>query len=140
MKGLPSAPVTTVALPIRMLTKTEIDETVEGFLNHALTFYPAEEIYVAIKQLEEANKVAIRKLKEVAVESAGERFKGESRGTIFGHKVELRSRTEWSYSQEVQDLVERQKAELKSAQLAEQATGKAIKLEADTQIIVTLAK
>lgn len=127
-------------LPMLSFTKSEIAERVETWLNDALEEHDASQVYVMLKQMEEAITTALDKTKPVAFESMATAFGGQTKGEILGHDVKLSYTKTWIYSEAVSALKERQKAELKAAQLTEQANGTATQTTEPGRITVTLKK
>ena len=103
-----------------------------------LELHDASELYVFLKQAEEAIDNAIIKLKKTAFESFCEQFRGEMSGTVLGHQVKLTYPTKWIYSFEIEALADEQKKILKAAQLIEQTDGKAKKEQELGRVSVTL--
>jgi hypothetical protein len=127
-------------LPLASLSKAEIDERVADWLNTALELHSPDELFVFLKQYEEAINNAIEKTKEIAFIKMANRFKGETKGFVLGHEVKLSYPVTWIYSAAVAELKEKQKAELKSLELKEQANGTAIRETQPGRITVTLRK
>ena len=76
-------------LPLRSLTKTEIDTSVEDWLNDILENQSHGHVYVFAKQMEAAVKFILEKIRPGAFHDLGEQLKGQMTGEILGHKVNL---------------------------------------------------
>jgi hypothetical protein len=120
-------------LPAGALTKTQMEDAVEVWLNGQLIDSDPAPLYVKLKQLEFAVKGALEKLNEQAFNDAGQKFGGLNAGTIYGQRVELSYPKRWQYSPAITELVEEQKTALEVAQkleqqahTAEQVTGKGV--------------
>jgi hypothetical protein len=101
----------------------EIQKQCEDALNHAL------------------EKVMLEHVNPLAATSFLEYSKGEMSGEIGGHRIAVFNKGMWHYSSEIDKLKERQKAELKSRQLSEQASGEAIQIMNDKpELKITLHK
>jgi hypothetical protein len=136
--GVHHNPRPTIALPMVSLTKMQIGEKVETWLNDVLEEYDPKEVYVLLKQMEEAVSVAVEKTKTVAFESMAKQFGGQVSGQVLGHGIKLSYPKKWTYSDMVTALSIRQKAELEIAQKIEQANGTAKQETQLGRITVTL--
>ena len=125
-------------LPLKGLDRSEIESRVESWIAGALEVTSSAELYVYVKQMEFAVRLAIERLKEPAFDAIGRHLGGAMEGGLLGHKVRLSYPREWIYSERIAALKERQKLELKSAELAEQASGEAKRLDRLGVITVTL--
>jgi len=122
-------------------TELEIQKQCENALNFALESEPPINLYLKLKQLEFAIKYMLDNVNPQAATSFMEISKGEMKGEIAGHKIAIYNKVSWTYTSEIEKLKERQKAELKSRQLSEQASGEAFQLMNDTpEIKITLRK
>jgi hypothetical protein len=137
-EGIRHIPKSALPLPMVSLSKVEIVEKVDNWLNDSLEDYNASEVYVLLKQMEEAVTVAIDKTKKVAFESIGKQFGGQLSGQVLGHGVKLSYPKKWTYSDALTALAIRQKAELEIAQKIEQANGTAKQETQLGRITVTL--
>ena len=125
-------------LPLKSLDRSEIESRVESWIAGALEVTSSAELYVYVKQTEFAVRLALERLKEPAFDAIGRQLGGVMEGGLLGHKVRLSYPREWIYSEKIAALKERQKLELKSAELAEQASGAATRLDRLGVITVTL--
>lgn len=127
-----------LALPMRAWTKTEIEEHARHYIETMLEQTSSAELYVATKQLEYAARSALDALRERAFNSIGEHLTGRMEGTILGAGVRIYYVKEWLYSSAIAALKEEQRTALKAAELAEQATGRALVAGERGVITVTL--
>ncbi len=125
-------------LPPKGLDRAQIESRVAEWLAGALEAASSAELYVFVKQMEFAVKLALERLKEPAFDAIGRQLGGLSEGDLLGHRVRLSYPREWVYSENIAALKERQKLELKSAELAEQASGTAQRIDRLGVITVTL--
>jgi hypothetical protein len=112
-------------MPLKSMTKQEIDEAVEFFLNDALEVHMASNLWIMAKQMEEAVKLIKEKLQTVAFDQIAKELGGSMSGEIMGHKVQLTLPQTWVYPPEVENMVRQQKLDLKAAQTKAQADGTA---------------
>jgi hypothetical protein len=122
-------------------TELQIQKQCDDALNNALEADAPINLYLKLKQLEYAVKYMLEHVHRFAAISFLEISKGDMKGEIAGHKVAIFNKASWSYTCEIEKLKERQKAELKSRQLSEQASGEAILIANESQEIkITLRK
>ena len=122
-------------------SEVEIQKQCEDALNHALETEPAIHLYLHLKQLEFAVKVMLEQVNPLAATSFLEHSKGEMSGVIGGHRIAVYNKGTWHYSSEIDKFKERQKADLKSRQLSEQASGEAVQIINDKpELRTTLSK
>ena len=122
-------------------SEVEIQKQCEDGLNHALETESPINLYLHLKQLEFAVKVMLEQVNPLAAISFLEHSKGDMSGVIGGHRIAVYNKGTWHYSSEIDKLKERQKAELKSRQLSEQASGEAIQIINDKpELRTTLSK
>lgn len=114
-----------LSMPLKSMTKEEIDTAVDFWLNDALESQMASNLWVYIKQLEEAVKVMKDKLQISAFDQIAREFGGSMSGEILGHKVQLTLPQTWVYPVEIENMVRQQKLDLKAAQTKAQADGTA---------------
>lgn len=133
-------PEEALILPLRSMTKAEIDARADEFVNTALEIHDTADLYVYAKQMEAAVEAVIAKLSEPAFNGFGNRFAGEKGGTVLGHTVKLSWPERWVYPEGVQKMEAQQKLELKAAQAKAQADGTAFKQPQPGRITVTLKK
>lgn len=137
-RTLPEEREGVLPLPYKGLDRSEIESRVESWIAGALEVTSSAELYVYVKQTEFAVKLALERLKEPAFDAIGRRLGGVMEGGLLGHRVRLSYPRQWIYSEKIAALKERQKLELKSAELAEQASGAATRLDKLGVITVTL--
>ena len=125
-------------LPPKGLDRAQIESRVAEWLACALEAASSAELYVFLKQMEFAVKLALERLKEPAFDAIGRQLGGLMEGDLLGHRVRLSYPREWMYSEKIAALKERQKLELKSAELAEQASGTAKRIDRLGVTTVTL--
>jgi len=122
-------------------TELEIQQQCEQALNNALEAEAPINLYLKLKQLEYAVKYMLETVNRSAAISFLEISKGQMKGDIAGHKIAIFNKVSWTYTSEIDKLKERQKAELKSRQLSEQASGEAIQILNETpELKITLRK
>lgn len=129
-----------LAVPLDDMSKSEINDKVDFWLNDMLEVRPAGELYVYAKQMEEAAAAIITKLKESAFNDMATRFEGETGGKVLGHEVKLSYPEKWMFSQSVVELERQQKLELDALKASEKASGAAKKESQGGRITVTLRK
>ena len=137
-RALPEEERRVLPLPLKGLDRSQIESLVESWVAVALEVTSSAELYVYVKQMEFAVRLALERLKEPAFDAIGRQLGGVMEGGLLGHKVRLSYPREWIYSEKIAALKERQKLELKSAELAEQASGAATRLDRLGVITVTL--
>lgn len=122
-------------------TELKIQQQCEHALNNALEAEAPINLYLKLKQLEYAVKYMLETVNRSAAISFLEISKGQMKGDIAGHKIAIFTKATWIYTSEIDKLKEKQKAELKSRQLSEQASGEAIQILNETpEIKITLRK
>lgn len=139
-KPVDGPPEDAISVPLRSLSLPEIQEKAEFWLNDALEFHPAGDLWVLLKQTEAFIDSAKEKLKEAAYASLAEAMGGSVNGTILGHGVKLTAPARWVYSDEVRKLEAQQKLDLKALKAAEEAEGTATKTSPTPTITITLRK
>ena len=137
-RTLPEEDQRVLPLPSKGLDRSQIESRVESWIAGALEVTSSAELYVYVKQMEFAVKLALEHLKVPAFDAIGRELGGAMEGGLLGHRVRLSYPREWIYSEKIAALKERQKLELKSAELAEQASGEAQRLDKLGVITVTL--
>jgi hypothetical protein len=135
---LPDEAEGVLPLPLKGLDRSQIESRVEAWIAGALEVTSSAELYVYVKQMEFAVKLALERLKEPAFDAIGRQLGGVMEGGLLGHRVRLSYPREWIYSENVAALKERQKLGLKSAELTEQASGAAKRIDRLGVITVTL--
>lgn len=116
-------PEQSLALPLVSLSKREIDERAEFFVNDQLEVTDAGTLYVYVKQMEELVDVLKAKLQSSAFDSIGVQLGGEHAGKFLGHDVKISYRKDWLYSRAVADLKSQQKLQMEALQAKEKAEG-----------------
>ena len=86
-----------LSMPLKSMTKQEIDEAVDFWLNDVLETQMASNLWVYIKQLEEAVKSMKDKLQTTAFDQIAKEFGGSMSGELLGHKVQLTLPQTWVY-------------------------------------------
>ena len=137
-KAVDGPPEDSLVLPLKSMSKSRIDEVTEVFLMDALNYFSAAELYTWAKQIESVAEYLKAKLKTQAFDSIAESFGGSMAGEILGHSVKLSLPKRWTYPEAITKLAEKQKAELKAAQLLEQASGAAYQTKDEGRITVTI--
>lgn len=137
-KAVDGPPEDSLVLPLKSMSKSKIDEVTEVFLMDALNYFSAAELYVWTKQIESVAEYLKAKLKTQAFDSIATVLTGAMTGKVLGHEVKLSFPKKWVYSDAINKLQEKQKAELKAAQLTEQANGTAFQAKDEGRITVTL--
>lgn len=127
-----------LSLPLQSLTKREIDFEVDRWLESVTNLHSDSDTFVFLKQMEQAVKTGIEKMKERAFNAFSNGFRGEMKGVVLGHEVKLTYPEIWVYSPAVKALQDQQKLELEALQAEEKAKGLANKEPQLGRITVTL--
>ena len=127
-----------LVMPLRSMSKTEIDERAEFWLNDQLEVYDSASLWCFIKQMELAADALKAKLKTAAFDSIAKELGGSMKGEILGHDVSLSLPKRWVYSESLSAMVEQQKRDLKAAQATEQANGSAYQIPDEPRITVKI--
>lgn len=135
---MPEQPQGEVIIPLKSMSKTEIEHSVRNWLQMVIVSNDPPEAYVHLKQMEEAVKKGIEILKEQAFNATGDRFRGQMSGTILGHQVKLSYPEKWQYSVAVKRLELQQKLVMDALKAKERAEGIATKEPGKGIIAITL--
>jgi hypothetical protein len=122
----------------RSFSKIEIEEAVRAFIERHLEHTDSGTLYLFVKQIEYAVKIALEALKEGAFDSIGRQLDGLISGKVGGHTVVISYPYEWQYSPAVDELKEQQKQDLSELQDREKVEGVAKQVPGKGRIVVTL--
>jgi hypothetical protein len=129
-----------LALPLVSLSKRDIDERAEFWLNDQLEISDAGTVWVYVKQMEELCETLKGKLSAAAFDSIGQQLGGQNAGKFLGHDVKITYRKDWLYSRAVSDLKAKQKLDMEALQSKEKAEGIATQSDGKGILSVTLRK
>lgn len=119
-------------------SKIEIEEAVRAFIERNLEYTDSGVLYLFVKQIEYAVKIALEALKEGAFDAIGWQLDGLTSGKVGGHAVVISYPYKWQYSTAADELKERQKRELVELQEEEKKGGIAKQVSGKGRIVVTL--
>ena len=133
-------PIEDLIIPLKSMTKQEIEDRTKIWLVEKLSQYETPEMYVHLKQMEEAIKKAIEIIKEQAFNATATRYRGVNGGEVLGHKVKLTWPEKYEYSVAVKRLELQQKLEMDALKAQERADGIATKHPTKGVISVTITQ